>query len=455
MKTWLWATFAVLVLISACSRTAAPNPKIGGRAEIIDVDGQMATWVDKLAEAGTPAALPFGNTNDRYNHHTFWDSDVWGFPALALTRPDIAQKQPEFRYRQREAAHRNFISWQAAGYPVTNSKSHTPLPELIQLAGGTQPMMFPWETVNGDELSPNPDTKLQHHVTGGVAWMMHRAIQLGLFDKAKGEEVIKGCAAFYLWRMDKNPDGSYGLKEVVSPDEWHTADNDLYTNAIADWTIRRAYGEKAWPRGRVRFPRRADTFATFDGDDFDTYKQAAALLAVFPLQHPDIEAESAAMYGQYRGRYGKNGPAMAHAIDAVVAARIREPELALVDWLRSWKPYTNGSGSEFRETPKGGESFFLTGAAASVNAVVYGFYGIAIHDGPAPLGSPSIPLIGNGWMSIDPCVPAGIKPLEGEFKVLGARLQIKAERRNDGQTVSTIWYADKLLANNYSSRPRK
>lgn len=449
--------FAALVglFLSFTGCTVPKNPVPPVAEARVDAGKVLETLVSKLADAGSPAALPFGGTSRRYNDHTFWDSDVWGFPALALTRPDIAKEQPLFRFDHRGAAKENFKKWQAAGYPVANKGHHMPLPELVALAGGIEPMMYPWETVDGTELTPNPDTKYQHHVTGGVAWMMHRAIQLGLFDKARGEEVIKGCAAFYLWRLDRNPDGTFGLRGVVSPDEWHTVDNDLYTNALADWTIRRAYGEKVWPRGRMRFPKRGGTFATFDGDTYTTYKQAAALLAVFPLQHPDIVPDSREMYRLYRGRYSKTGPAMANAIDSVVACRIGQPEMAWEDWLASWEPYSDSLADEFRETPKSDEGYFLTGAAACVNAVVYGFCGIEIHDGVAPPGTPAIPLVGTGWMGIDPTLPKGALPVSARFTVLGKSLEISARCGEDGATVSTIRYGGKVIADNYSRRPRK
>ncbi|MBA4294126.1 hypothetical protein C0431_14285 [bacterium] len=368
---------------------------------------------------------PFGLTNDRFNFHMFWDADVWVFPALALVKPEVARRVPEMRWDQRAGAKENFRAWQAAGYPVVKGEKHAPIDELVTLARGVQPMMFPWETdMTGLERSPNPETRHQMHVTGGVALMLHRAIQLGLVEKAKGEEVIRGCAAFYLWRMDKNEDGSYGLRGVVSPSEWHTVANDLYTNAIADWTIRRAFGEKVWPRGKVRLPRRGDTFATFDGDDFDEYQQAAALLAVFPLQHPDIEPEARAMYRLYRGRHSEFGPAMSSAIDAVVAARLGLAREAGEDWDASWKPYTENPAVEFREKPRTGESYFLTGAAGAVNAAVYGIFGVRIQDEKPGDDEVAISLRNGGWLTVEPCLPEDWKYVSARLTVLGRGLEI-------------------------------
>lgn len=369
---------------------------------------------------------PFGLTNSRFNFHMFWDADVWVFPALAFVKPAVAKRVPEMRLSQREGAGENFRTWQTQGFPIAQGGKHEPIPELVRLAGGVEPLMYPWETdKTGLERSPNPDTRHQMHVTGGVALMMHRAIQLGLVHKAEGEEVIRGCAAFYLWRMDRNEDGSFGLRGVVSPSEWHTANNDLYTNAIADWTIRRAFGEKVWPRGKVRLPRRGDTFATFDGDDFDEFQQAAALLAVFPLQHPDIEPEAEVMYRLYRGRHSEFGPAMSAAIDAVVAARLGLSQEAGEDWEASWKPYTKNPAVEFREKPKTGESYFLTGAAGTVNAAIYGIFGVRIQDEKPGTDVAAVALMGGGWLTVKPCLPEDWGLVRAELVVNGKKLEIR------------------------------
>lgn len=419
--------------------------KVVERADVVRGElVEMLDWVDvenwevevPLERFGANLAVgyrsgpisPFGLTNDRFNFHMFWDADVWVFPALALMKPEVARRIPALRWGQRTGAKENFRAWQASGFPVVEGDRHQPVEELVALAAGVQPLMYPWETdSSGLERSPNPDTRHQMHVTGGVALMMHRAIQLGLVEKAKGEEVIRGCAAFYLWRMDKNEDGSYGLRRVVSPSEWHTVDNDLYTNAIADWTIRRAFGEKVWPKGKVRLPRRGDTFATFDGDDFNEYQQAAALLAVFPLQHPDIEPESRAMYRLYRGRHSEFGPAMSSAIDTVVAARLGLAQEAGEDWEASWKPYTENPAVEFREKPKKGESYFLTGAAGAVNAAVYGIFGVRIQDEKPGLEVAVVELVGGGWLTVKPSLPEDWGLLRAELVVNGKKLEIRGQ----------------------------
>lgn len=383
------------------------------------------SMVDRLKSGyETGIFSPFGSADKKYGDHVFWDADVWVFPALALTAPEVAGKIPALRYAHRDAAAENFELWRDSGYPIYGGGRHVPRAELVKLAGGARPLMYPWESKDGREASPNPDTKFQHHVTGGVALMMHRAIQLGLIHREQGEEVILGCAAFYLYRMEKNADGRYGLRGVVSPSESHSGDNDLYTNAIADWTIRRALGEKVWPRGRVRFVRRGDAFATFDGDDYETYQQAAALLAVYPVEHPDIVPKAAEMYEMYNGKYTENGPAMAHAIDCVVASKLGRAAESYADWRSSWVSYSTDVSQEFREKPVTGESYFLTGAAGAVQAGIAGLWGVRIVDEAPPGQAGVFALKHGGYVLVSPMVPEHWDSEELNLIVAGEPLKV-------------------------------
>lgn len=349
---------------------------------------------------------PFGGSNPRFNGHRFWDSDVWLYPTAALVNPFWSRHLPASRIAQASAAAENFRRWKANGYPVANEKRHVPIPELVALAKGIEPLMYPWEAdINGHEASPS-DTKYEHHITGDVALMLDRAIKLGGVDRAKAEKIIQGCASFYLHRLNRNPDGTYGLQNVVSPDEWHTVNNDLYTNAIADWTIRRAFGKKVWPRGQIRLPRRGNTFATFDNDTYDEYQQAAAILALFPLEVPEVETEAEKMYDFYRNKASIDGPAMSTAISAIVAARLGRRDDAYMDWLNSWQPYTQDPTAEFREKPVGGQSYFVTGAAASLSSFFYGFLGYRLHDEKPEGYDCVIPLETGAYLSISPCIPS-------------------------------------------------
>lgn len=338
---------------------------------------------------------PFGSTSARFEGHVFWDADMWVFPYAALCDKQLAQSIAAYRLSQLPTAEQNFKAWFAAGMPVAEKGRHIPVPELrAKLTAAAA--KFPWESdANGVEAAPS-DTVHEEFVTGAVAWMLDQAAQSNLVTREAADGAIKQCAAYYLSRMSKLSDGTYGITRVVSPSEWHTADNDLFTNAIADWTLCRALGEPWAKANLMRFPKRGDTFGTFDGDDRKQYQQAAALLAVYPLNHRFVAPDAVNMVKLYGGKNSPSGPAMSSAIVAGACLRGHDPELAYSFWK-------GPDGLELIEKP-GGDSYFLTGAAGYVNVVLNGFLGINIYD-RAALGGYSKKLKNGSFLTIVPQLP--------------------------------------------------
>ena len=48
-----------------------------------------------------PTSPPKGVTGSGYDGHYFWDTEIYVFPALLHTRPEIARKLLEFRHGTR------------------------------------------------------------------------------------------------------------------------------------------------------------------------------------------------------------------------------------------------------------------------------------------------------------------------------------------------------------------
>ena len=86
----------------------------------------------------------------------------------------------------------------------------------------------------------------------------------------------------------------------------------------------------------------------------------------------------------------------------------------------------------FLEKPKG-ESYFLTGAAGCINAVIYGFLGADVvrHD-PGP---GAIPLAGGGFMTFNPKLPKAWPRVEFEFSVAGQG-DVLVTAESDGYAIS-------------------
>ncbi len=380
---------------------------------------------------GAIPGAPYGLSSDVYHGHVFWDADVWLFPALALLDPARASAIPKYRLEKMDAARRNFAEGRSWYERHAGPRPALPLSPTAGTNGkrSAAPLQYPWESsVSGLETTPE-ESKQEHHVTGSVAWSLGMAASLGLADPKKVGQAIGGAAAFYRWRASPGSNGELEIRNVVSVHEHHFGHNDLYTNLVAQWCVN---GGTFAPNATVRapkfkLPRDATTFLTYDGDDLTVYKQAAAMLAVYPLQYPQAEKESRAMLERFERKITPNGPAMTGAVHAICWARLGEPERAYDAWRESWKPYTEHPLMLFSEKPRREETYFLTGAAGCLQTVLYGFLGFRIDSQKEPGAVWSKPLLGGRTLSLKPRLPKAWKRVTlRNFTVLGKRYTVTA-----------------------------
>jgi trehalose/maltose hydrolase-like predicted phosphorylase len=257
------------------------------------------------------------------------------------------------------------------------------------------------------------------HINGDVAWMLDNAAALGLVKPQDAENVIKKVATFFNAMATKRQDGKYDLKDVVSPDEFHTGDNDLYTNLLANWTQK-----KTNSKAQFYLPRDKETYLTYDNDPIRGYKQAAAVLGIYPLQMIN-NAEARKMMDRYADKVTKNGPAMSHSVHALIWARLGETEKAYDEWKKSWQLYTNHPLMLFSEKPKKKTTYFTTGAAGCLQTVLYGFLGFRIDYEKDKMAAWSTPLNNGKWISIRPRLPAKWKSVKfTNFIVKGKRYNL-------------------------------
>ncbi len=339
----------------------------------------------------TERVSPMMLSSDVYFGHVFWDADIWVFPALALLDPDRARVISEYRLGMAAQARQNAL--EAAKDPNIPFGDRAPLQDAV---------MFPWESsVTGKETVPGP-SRQQHHITGSVAKSLQMAADLGLIDQGPVTALGKQAANFWLARSERMPDGNFGVRATMSPDEFHIGDNDLYTNILAEWCIRRYRPELA--REFLR-PRDATTFLTYDKDRLRTYKQAAALLAVYPLQDPAVEKEAEAVYSRFHKKTVPNGPAMSDSIHSIVAARLGRKEDSYAHWRASWVDFTRHPLLAFSEKRRSSRTYFTTGAAGTLQAVLFGFGGLRIDDQPQEGSAWSKELKNGRWLSVRPNLP--------------------------------------------------
>lgn len=371
-----------------------------------------------IPTSGGRSVSPLALSGDTYFGHVFWDADAWVFPALMLLDPGRAKQISQYRLNTFRRAMMNFEAWLAAGRPVAGKRLGT-----VQSGRFLAGALFPWESsITGKETVPG-ESRYQHHVSLTIAFWLKQAAALGLVSDEDAYKVLHFVAGFVWQRIVKRPDGKYDWPATMSPDEFHTGDNDLYTNVLAQWVLNGGTFDKPDPApGELVIPRDVKGLITYDGDAFRSYKQAAAVLTIFPLQFPEAEKEWQTMMDRFEGKVTKNGPAMSESVHATIWARHGASRTAYAEWHESWRPFTNHPLLLFSEKRAKPVTYFTTGAAGCLNTVLYGFVGIRIDEKEPKVAKWKIALGRGLWLSVNPNLPAAWK------KVTLRHLNVRGKR---------------------------
>ena len=323
---------------------------------------------------------PFGLGNDLYFGHTFWDMDVWVLPSMLFLQPEAVRQMNKYRLDRAAQAEKNAADF----FKRPNTG-----------------MMFPWESsVTGKETVRASSIK-EHHISGSVLWGLNMSEKAGIASPAAVGKVTVGVGKFFENRSTVGPAGRE-IKDVMSPDESHIGDNDLYTNLLAQWAMN---GRKWEGPAKFKLPKDETSFLTYDDDKLRSYKQAAAVLSIFPLQYPEAEKQARAMMERFESKVSKNGPAMSDAIHATIWARLGEKQKAYDAWKRAWEPFVKGPQMLFSEKRSSERTYFYTGAAGCLNTVIYGFAGFRFDDKPLDGAVWKKKLKSGWWLSCKPCLP--------------------------------------------------
>lgn len=370
------------------------------KSDII-IDGDNRTQRDvrlmlyhlySFARQGTDYSLsPMGLSGLGYNGHTFWDTEIWMYPALLLLHPEIAASLMEYRYRRLPAAMRN-------------AAEH-----------GYKGAMFPWESAaSGNEETPvwALSGPFEHHITADVgiaAWNYYCVTRDKGWLREKGYPILQATADFWASRVQRNGPGHYDINNVVAADEWaENVDDNAYTNAAAranlqdaleaarvlglspdpDWTtVRDNIPILRFPDGTTREHR------TYNGE---LIKQADVNLLAYPLKEVTSPAAVRRDLEYYEPRVGE-GPAMTRAIFAILYERLGMPEKAYGDFEKGYLPNLRPPFGVMAETATGDNPYFATGAGGMIQAMLNGFGGLDI----TPAGIVQLPTrLPSAWKSI-------------------------------------------------------
>ena len=184
-------------------------------------------------------------TGEAYKGHVFWDTELYIVPFYTFTHPTSARALLAYRYHMLGAAR-----------------------EKARIAG-FRGAMYPWESADtGEEttprevIAPNGEVirigngEMEVHITADIAfaiWQYWNATGDDDFLLHRGAEVMLEAARFWASRGAMEADSAYHIRHVIGPDEYHDdVDDNVYTNLIAAWNLRRAVEaaqvlEQRWP----------------------------------------------------------------------------------------------------------------------------------------------------------------------------------------------------------------
>ncbi len=308
---------------------------------------------------------PYGTSSGTYGGRVFWDAEMWVFPSLLLLDPARAKTILDYRL--------------------------------------ARPTPYPWQSGrSGTELAP-PEFRNQIHVNGAVLWALHQGTWFGLASESQVAKIEGELQTFWRGKITPNADGAFDLKNVMGVDEWKLVDNELYTNLLAQWTLNRRSWERSAETPQLNLPKSDRGFIAYEGERQKVFKQANVLLSVYPLQNPDAERQATNLLARYAAKLDPLGPAMGEAMHATARARFGDPDLALEEWRRGWRPFLkDGLFSEFRNKDT---TVFVTGAGGCLQTVLYGFAGFRIDYQQNPDAKWSMPLRNGGWLNVNPRLP--------------------------------------------------
>ncbi len=184
-------------------------------------------------------------TGDAYKGHVFWDTEIFLLPFYTLTWPAAARAMLMYRYHT---------------LPAARAKAATL---------GYRGALYAWESADtGEETTPafalGPQGQVisircgvtEHHISADIAyavWQYWQATRDTRFLLEAGAEVLLETSRFWASRARLDDDGSFHIRGVIGPDEYHEdIDDNAYTNVMAAFNLEcgrktAALLQRRWP----------------------------------------------------------------------------------------------------------------------------------------------------------------------------------------------------------------
>ena len=164
-----------------------------------------------------------GLTGPGYDGHTFWDSETYVLPVLTYTHPACVP---------------DLLAWRKS----TMEEAEKHAKEM-----GLKGTAFAWRTITGAECSGYwPAGTAAFHINADIADAVLRysdAAPDEKFEREVGLPLLIGTARLWCSLGQHDIEGRFRIDGVTGPDEYSAvADNNVYTNLMAEENLRRAAG---------------------------------------------------------------------------------------------------------------------------------------------------------------------------------------------------------------------
>ncbi len=231
-----------------------------------------------------------GLTGPGYDGHTFWDTETFVLPVLTYTQPSAAA---------------NVLRWRHMVLPEARHRA-----AQLGLAGAA----YPWRTIRGQECSGYwPAGTAAFHINADIADAALRyvdATEDTSFEREAGLDVLVETARLWHSLGHYDTGGRFRIDGVTGPDEYSaTADNNIYTNLMAQQNLRAAADTC------LRYRDDAERLGVTDRELSAWRSAAAAMTIPFDAErgiHPQHEAFTEHAEWEFSGIPLNKYPLMLH-----------------------------------------------------------------------------------------------------------------------------------------------
>jgi alpha,alpha-trehalose phosphorylase len=208
-----------------------------------------------------------GLSGEGYEGHYFWDTEVYIFPFLVLTQPEIARELLKYRHSLLESARKEAI-----------------------ILGHKRGIKFPWRTIAGRECSTYfPAGTAQYHINGDIAYsFIIYYLQTNDLDFVinYAAEVIFETARLWL-DIGHFHRGKFCIDAVTGPDEYTAiVNNNYFTNSLAKFNLKWAI--KFYEIIKSKYPEKLNKIAEKIGMNEEEIEEMRIAEEKMYLPHSEV-----------------------------------------------------------------------------------------------------------------------------------------------------------------------